>query len=372
MCLTKITYYACGCFESKREIWCPLPRPACPEKLKYPETRTLAFRCPQHDTLGFNRKRGSPTEAERWSPIRPNSMSFQQQPLENSSLYLATPDLHSQWSALPNIPPPSSSRNSRSGNGSGSGNGQRRQSKPLTSARIEDALNDFKDMNMPVRNRESMVGLYSLREHEAEQMAADAPPVPSLPPGFGNTLQRTNNATKSHHRRQQNQHQPTHIDTSMWHSSTKRTHPQRQNSGGVTKPFSPKSRISPRTAALAQQQAKIRAYREALTNARRWAASVHGPWTADAFFNQPWILALNGADREMLWSELRNRLARGEMQRDRLRWGRGGHGADTGSAHQGYTSNQNQMFEDQGRERRFGRSKRSNRKVDSSSGCRVM
>lgn len=285
---------------------------------------------------------------------------FEDQPIEITSLYPSETEPDPHWSALPprTVQP---SGSGRSGNGSG-GRGRvrssgRRQSKPLVSARIEDALGDLEEMNMPVRKRESMVGLFSLREHEARQMAEDAPPVPPLPT---NLLHRTGNVTKVKNR--QYQHTPPAIDTSLWHSSAKRTQPQRQNSGGVTKPFSPKSRISPRTAALAQQQATIREYRENLCDARHWVASLYGPWTRDAFFSQPCIAALNNADRQMLWSELQQRAARGQMQRDRGRWG--------DSGHDGYGSHQ--VFEDQSHGHRHARSKKSSRKEDSSSGCLVM
>lgn len=377
MCLTKLTYYSCNCLESKKEVLCRLPKPACPENLKFPETKNLEKACPHHSRGASD---NAPTVQQRWSPARetrPNNITFHQQPLATTLLSPVSPISEFKWPSsdvsnshpvYPSQPYPTrypSYSQAPTGNRSGSGSGRHpansghRQSSttstsrratpsrnPGMSANITNAMFDLNEINMPGRNRDSMYNLNSLCEHQARNPPSPPPPVPALPAGSGFMLHRTNNANKAR--------QPARIDTNVWHLNSKRTEPQ---AGAVAKPRSPKSRISPRTAALAQQQALVRSYREALSEARRWTSTLHGPWTSDAFCSQPCIANLNPSDQQALWTEFQQRQRRGHnTQRSTgAFWGRGGGGGGG-----------------QNRDHHTGRSKKSNQNGSSSPGCEVM
>jgi hypothetical protein len=399
MCLTKITYYSCKCVESRREVWCPLPKPACPESLKYPETKTLERPCPQH---GGRARNDAPTFQERWSAPRetkPSNITFRQQVIPKTPLSPVSPVSEFVWSSPgsynsypiysepisyptisesvtyptlpqhgasqfpnPQVTPPNnssgrhqgSSRRGRPGSGGRRSTGNANRQSEM-SATVNPRV-DLPRINMPGRNRSSMYNLNSLREHQArEASSSPPPPVPALPQTTG--IRRSNaNASR----------RPAPIDTSVWRLNTRRTSLRQ---GAVAKPRSPRSHISPRTAAQGQHQASIRSYREALGVAQRWVATLHGPWTAEAFRCQPCIACLQYADQHTLWLEFERRQAQGGVRRERdaqrvlnFSWGRGGGGQHVYGAYQ--------ATDDQSRDRYHRAPKKTSN--NASSGCEVM
>lgn len=362
MCLTKLTYYSCNCLESKKEVLCPFPKPACPENLKFPETKNLDKECPYHSQGASD---NIPTVQQRWSPARetrPNNITFQHQPLATTLLSPVSPISEFKWPSsdvstshpvYPSQPYPTqypsysqAPTGNRGGSGSGSGNGRHpansghRQSFttstsrrstpnriPGMSATITNAVFDLNEINMPGRNRDSLYNLNSLVEHQARNPPSPPPPVPAIPARSGFMLHRTNNVNKAR--------QPARIDTNVWHLNNKRTESQ---GGAVAKPRSPKSRISPRTAALAQQQALLRSYREALTEARNWASTLYGPWTSDAFCSQPCIASLTPSDQQALWTEFQQRQGHNTHRSRGASWARGHHTSRSKKSHQNGSS----------------------------------
>lgn len=342
MCLTKITYYSCKCVESRREVWCPLPKPACPEQLRDPVVKVLGKPCLRHGGRGA--RDDAPTLQKRWSPARvnkPSNIPSRQYSALHSPLSPVSPvSSEAPWPATGSSTPgfvsypalseepvsyPTLPRNgatqfpttqdslisntsaNASGRRSGSSaagrrpgsSGRRTNTKRYSgmSATVNPAV-DLACINMPGRNRSSMYNLNSLAEQIALGELSSPPlPVPVLPPQPGGP-KRTNNATR----------RPAPIDTNVRQFNTRRTSPRQ---GAVAKPRSVPPRVAARPFTTPPTQAPYAAeptsYRDALAAASRWVSSLHGPWTPEVFACQPLIACLRPADQAFFWQEFEKR-----------------------------------------------------------------
>ena len=388
-------------------MWCPLPKPACPEQLREPVVKTLAKPCLRHSGRGA-RDDDAPTFQPRWSPARvnkPTDMPSQQyyplqsplspvSPLSSEAAWpgagpstpgsISYPELSPEPVSYPTLPHQGSTQfaitqDSPTNNTSGSTSGRRAGSsgagrRPGSAGRRTNAtmkrysgmsatMNpavDLARINMLGRNRSSMYNLKSLAEQIAKgEIASPAPPVPAVPPQTGGGLKRTNNVTR----------RPAPIDTSIRQFNTHRTSPRQ---GSVAKPRTVPARIAARPFPNPPAQAPVAAqpttYRDAIAAATRWISTLHGPWTPEVFVCQPPIACLRPADQQHMWQEYEKRnydagiaAALAAQTNTRMQ----------GGYQQVYGSN-NRPVQPQHRDPRRGSPSRKTKPDNSSSGCAVM